>query len=751
MRHIPLPFLAAALLIGVSNGFADGGFFWNKAADLNEPSQKAIIHWADGREVLVIQVKYEGQAEDFAWVVPLPARPEIHAIPPADDPFAEISYFTQHRPREGLRGAHEDGDGPREPVTLLERKVVGVYDVAVLSASDPVALSQWLNNNGFAFPEKRADVLQHYTGKKWVYVAMRIDRKALNADAARKLNTGELQPIRFTFASERMVYPLRISSVNAGQTEVLLYLLAKTPMVLNAPQKLAALFPTDQIISQHCYRSDSAYGTDLPVTAERLPATWNALRLPDDAALYVCKYRAVCRAEEMLDDLVFAPFASRPYWECVSASETAWYEKAAILELLIGHDEKQFAPRLQSLLDEAAASSNPAVKYQAARHPKVSAKLCEALAVDQDSTVRGILAANPHAPTAVLRKLADDADASIRRSVATNAAADASILRRLANDADLNVVSAVAENASAPPEVLQEIARSGVAARRIYLAKSRRCPYELQAVLAEDKDTAVRKALAVNAHLAPAALAKLAADPSFEVRALAASHSTIPKATLGRMALDKDPGVRQSVAANPNAGIWELRRLAGDADGNVAAAAQGELTLAETLPARVVYYGDNPHVRLRDFELELPERRIRRLDRNPRPSEAAMLRRGSRELLQREPWEALGDEELARIAARLKAWLLSRPPSTYYRGGGLGDRSDSGDYLVLFYPRFSEAERLRPCAKCASVMSFAPDLPPMTRAGRPPSSKHFSTPSGASAPRTLTMCRSARTMSRRRK
>lgn len=39
---------------------ADGCFVWRKGADLNEPSQKAIIYWNDDREVLVLQVKYEG-------------------------------------------------------------------------------------------------------------------------------------------------------------------------------------------------------------------------------------------------------------------------------------------------------------------------------------------------------------------------------------------------------------------------------------------------------------------------------------------------------------------------------------------------------------------------------------------------------------------------------------------------------------------------------------------------------------------
>lgn len=39
-------------------------------------------------------------------------------------------------------------------VELLERKRVGIYDVSILSATDPSALIQWLNENGYNFPEE---------------------------------------------------------------------------------------------------------------------------------------------------------------------------------------------------------------------------------------------------------------------------------------------------------------------------------------------------------------------------------------------------------------------------------------------------------------------------------------------------------------------------------------------------------------------------------------------------------------------
>ena len=101
-RHII--FVPLIVLLLTASLYADGCFVWKKGADLNEPTQKAIIYWKKGKEIMVLQVKYEGAAEDFAWIVPLPAKPKVSAIDADKSPFAEISLYTQLRRRWGYRG-----------------------------------------------------------------------------------------------------------------------------------------------------------------------------------------------------------------------------------------------------------------------------------------------------------------------------------------------------------------------------------------------------------------------------------------------------------------------------------------------------------------------------------------------------------------------------------------------------------------------------------------------------------------------
>lgn len=91
--------LAVAMVLGLSfsEAVADGVFVWNEGVDLVAPSQIGVILHDEGTEELVLQVKYQGPARDFAWLVPLPAAPEVKAV--KSDLFAELSQDTQRRER----------------------------------------------------------------------------------------------------------------------------------------------------------------------------------------------------------------------------------------------------------------------------------------------------------------------------------------------------------------------------------------------------------------------------------------------------------------------------------------------------------------------------------------------------------------------------------------------------------------------------------------------------------------------------
>ena len=202
---------------------ADGGFFqpaksaaYGPEKDITLPAQKAVIIYENNTEDLILQVKYEGEVENFAWVVPLPNRPTINVSQP--ELFFELFSLTVP---EYLRMIRPGGGEKPVLVEVIERKTVGIYDVAVLYAEDPEALTNWLNLNGYFFPTEGKAILDYYINKEWYFVAMKIN---INITEKERLKEGTIQPIRLSFESEKIIYPLKITSLSADESEILLYI-----------------------------------------------------------------------------------------------------------------------------------------------------------------------------------------------------------------------------------------------------------------------------------------------------------------------------------------------------------------------------------------------------------------------------------------------------------------------------------------------------------------------------------------------
>lgn len=74
--------LAVSVLIGgVASARADGKVFAPVMVpqQVAMPDQRALLAWKDGVETLVIESAFVGKGTDFAWVVPLPDKPEVFA------------------------------------------------------------------------------------------------------------------------------------------------------------------------------------------------------------------------------------------------------------------------------------------------------------------------------------------------------------------------------------------------------------------------------------------------------------------------------------------------------------------------------------------------------------------------------------------------------------------------------------------------------------------------------------------------
>ena len=210
-------------------------FVWDKHKDINEPTQKAIIVHDAGREELILQVKYDGPVEEFGWLIPVPNLPTVKKG--SMECFYELSKFTQKNLEShwmynsaAVKG-HAGGEEPEPPVKVIEVKTVGAYEIAVLSTRDAGALENWLKANQFAIPPNSTDVIDSYVKQQWYFVAVKVNLKKSTDATVEKLASGELHPLQISFASERCIFPLKISSLNNTPTEVQVYVLSPEPLV----------------------------------------------------------------------------------------------------------------------------------------------------------------------------------------------------------------------------------------------------------------------------------------------------------------------------------------------------------------------------------------------------------------------------------------------------------------------------------------------------------------------------------------
>ncbi|RLG90176.1 MAG: hypothetical protein DRO36_06550 [Candidatus Hecatellales archaeon] len=199
---------------------ADGMVVPPKDYWIQETDQKAVIFYDKGIETLVLSITFRGDAEDFGWVVPVPAKPEVSKG--SDGLFTslqELTGYTRAYLEAPVFGLGAAGDYEEKSVTIIETKKVDYYEVTVLSSTDKDALTEWLNDNGYDFPSSASYILDSYIQNGWYFVAMKINPQSLDwKDVSQQLREGHATPVAISFATKNIVYPLKISSVMSQTT-----------------------------------------------------------------------------------------------------------------------------------------------------------------------------------------------------------------------------------------------------------------------------------------------------------------------------------------------------------------------------------------------------------------------------------------------------------------------------------------------------------------------------------------------------
>lgn len=179
--------------------------------------ERALIAWDGSTEDILMSFGVRGSSERAAWVMPVPsvARVTLGDNAVFDDlatlTAPRIEYRDSWWPTfSWLTGSADsalEGAGARPPggVSVLGTQRIGPFDVTRLAGDNSAALAAWLGDNGFPRPATLGDNLAPYVEQGWEIVAIQ-----LAPDDTGSL-TGTLQPLRLSFASDTVVYPMRLS------------------------------------------------------------------------------------------------------------------------------------------------------------------------------------------------------------------------------------------------------------------------------------------------------------------------------------------------------------------------------------------------------------------------------------------------------------------------------------------------------------------------------------------------------------
>ncbi|MCI0461415.1 MAG: DUF2330 domain-containing protein [Gemmataceae bacterium] len=225
-------------------------YFSAKDHDILQPAQKVFITWdPQGRtESFTVQPKFEGNALDFGMVIPTPSQPKLHEMP--RDFFKHLAVYSILKRREfpqsrllwedelrrfkdkgGDKSAAEKKDDKGFPppkkstVEVIEGGIIGSLDYKILRAGRADDLFEWLKANRYHYSGDEA-TLNFYVQKRWLFTVMKIDTKQMKKNKDGSYN-GEVTPTRFTFSTDKLVYPLKITQISVkDKTEALFYVQA---------------------------------------------------------------------------------------------------------------------------------------------------------------------------------------------------------------------------------------------------------------------------------------------------------------------------------------------------------------------------------------------------------------------------------------------------------------------------------------------------------------------------------------------
>ena len=193
-----------------------------------EPGQKAIIAWSGSKEILILSTDvYADESTKVLEVLPLPSKPVVK-----DGNFKSFEVVQKiiesHRPPYSLISGDAKANRTAHPpgMAILFYKKIGAHSITCVDAADwdsfTAFLKTFVEKEGITtvkFPEGFSDLIEKYIKNRFNFFILDV------VEVGKEKNS--IEPIVYSFKTPYLYFPLEISSIVPGETNIDLFLLSK--------------------------------------------------------------------------------------------------------------------------------------------------------------------------------------------------------------------------------------------------------------------------------------------------------------------------------------------------------------------------------------------------------------------------------------------------------------------------------------------------------------------------------------------
>jgi hypothetical protein len=212
--------LGALAMVSPREARACGGFFCS-SSPVDQTAERILFTINPDSVTAVVQISYQGDKDNFAWIVPVPTAPVLDATFPqlafqALDNATQPQYRKNQCFRAEFGFPNAAGGGPaaapsdNSGVNIIARQVVGPYDTVTLTGTSADVIVDWLQRNGYRITDKMIPVIAPYVADGMPFVALRLTPTA---------DVTDISPLSMTYAGNMPMIPIKLTAI-AAQPEM---------------------------------------------------------------------------------------------------------------------------------------------------------------------------------------------------------------------------------------------------------------------------------------------------------------------------------------------------------------------------------------------------------------------------------------------------------------------------------------------------------------------------------------------------